>query len=118
MPSTLQPRDAGHFLLLALSFGILGACQAGQAGPPPAAECQPVTVASSSDGRAGSGSATLGIQLSASSVAVGDSFQVEAIVSAGSQSVDAAAVYLNFDPSKLQVVDSEGAASGLQVTPG
>src|SRR6266545_5132076 len=61
--------------------------------------------------------AAVSLQLPSTAVAVGDSFQVQAVMDTRGQPINAAAVYLNFDPSKLQVVTSDPDSSGL-IKPG
>ncbi len=58
--------------------------------------------------RTPAGSAQMGIAPALSTVAVGDVFSVTVVISAGAVAVDGADAYLDFDPGRLQVVDSTG----------
>ena len=49
---------------------------------------------------------------------LGSVFHVDVVVNAGGQLVDGAEAHIDFDPSVLQVVDSDLATAGIQIAPG
>ncbi len=77
--------------------------------------CGDITVASPSQGAAALLATLSGVQVGITphmtEVAPGDVFSVDVLVDAGSQPVDGAEVYLDYDPSRLQVVDATGSSA-------